>query len=69
MPQPSIYHSDDGRTFVPRTFVEAFNLHPTIHAAANAMAMDAKRLSVIASRLRRRGFDLRRHDEQRYKRR
>lgn len=67
MPQPSIYHTDDGRTFIPRTFVAEYNKYPSIHAAASAMAIDAKRLAVIGSRLRRRGFEVRRHDRDRRK--
>lgn len=67
MPQPSEYHADDGKVYVPRTFVAAFNEHSSIHAAAKGMAMEPKRLSVIASRLRRRGFEVRRFDDQRYR--
>ncbi len=62
MPQPSEYHTDNGRVYIPATFVEEFNQHSTIHEAADAMAMGAKRISVIASRLRKRGFDLKRFD-------
>jgi hypothetical protein len=69
MPQPSIYHADDGRTFIPTTFAEEFNKHDSIHRAAAALAMEPKRCSVIASRLRRRGLDLRRFDSDRYGRR
>lgn len=62
---PSEYHTDDGRVFIPTTFTAEYNKHESVDAAANAMAIESKRLLVIGSRLRRRGFDVRRHGNRR----
>lgn len=60
MPHPSVYHGAT-RSFIPTTFTDEYNRHGCVHAAAEAMGIPATRLSVIASRLRRRGFNVRQH--------
>lgn len=61
MPYPSIYHTST-RSFTPYEFVEEYNVYPSPAQAADAMGMTTRRLSVIATRLRKRGFTVRRHD-------
>lgn len=61
MPYPSLYKTDNGRTLTPTQFVAEYNQCQTIDIATTAMSISKKRLSVIASRLRKRGHKVRTH--------
>lgn len=60
MPQKSIYETDT-RVFTPKDFVEEFNTYQTHQLAVDGMGIPSKRLSVICSRLRARGYPVRKH--------
>jgi hypothetical protein len=51
----ALYHTPTG-TYTPATFTEVYNAHQCRHSAAAAMGMQPQRASVIACRLRARGF-------------
>ena len=58
MPQPSLYHGTE-KTYTPQEFADEFRRHGCYDNAANALGMSKRRVSVILSRLRKRGYDLR----------
>lgn len=57
MAQHSLYYRQHASgCYTPETFVTEYNKHTNLNSAAGVMAFDKVRLSVIASRLRKRGY-------------
>ncbi len=60
MPRRAIYETPT-HVYTPDSFVQAFNSYQTHQLAVDGMGMSSKRLSVICSRLRARGYPVRKH--------